>query len=103
MPDRRTSGAAHDEREEEQVRYIDDLMPVFDEEGVDSVFRFSFFAGRSPHRTQGGPDLDMASYSIVKLLDEKHGIPSSARAYPDLPWEPKEAFHALAGRYAALG
>ncbi|MER7136825.1 hypothetical protein ACIBVM_09680 [[Kitasatospora] papulosa] len=94
------SGLVRDEGE--QVRYIDDLMPVFDEEGVDSVFWFSFIAGRSPHRTQGGPDLDMASYSIVKLLDEKHGIPSPARAYPDLPWEPKEAFHALAGRYAAL-
>ncbi|MFD6276351.1 hypothetical protein ACFWFI_12375 [Streptomyces sp. NPDC060209] len=45
----------------------------------------------------------MASYSIVKLLEKEHGIPSSARAYPDMPWEPKEAFHAPADRYRAFG
>ncbi|GAA4235705.1 hypothetical protein FHR32_007671 [Streptosporangium album] len=49
--------------EGEQVRYPNDLMPVFEEEG----------------------------------------IPASARTYPDLPWEPKEVFHALADRYQALG
>ncbi|MFE9865188.1 hypothetical protein ACFYPZ_21050 [Streptomyces sp. NPDC005506] len=89
--------------ESEQVRYIDDLMPIFDEEGVDSVFWFSFVDGRNPHRTHSGPDLDMASYAIVKLLEKDHGIPSSSRAYPDMPWEPKEAFYALAGRYQGVG
>lgn len=89
--------------ESEQVRYIDDLMPIFDEEGVDSVFWFSFIDGRNPHRTLSGPDLDMASYAIVKLLEQDHGIPSSSRAYPDMPWEPKEAFYALAGRYQGVG
>ncbi|MGW3736984.1 hypothetical protein [Streptomyces sp. NPDC005148] len=89
--------------ESEQVRYIDDLMTVFDEEGVDSVFWFSFVYGRNPHRTHSGPDLDMASYAIVKLLEKDHGIPSSSRAYPDMPWEPKEAFYALADRYQGVG
>ncbi|MFF1844494.1 hypothetical protein ACFVW9_22520 [Streptomyces sp. NPDC058217] len=89
--------------ESEQVRYIDDLMPIFDEEGVDSVFWFSFVDGRNPHRTLSGPDLDMASYAIVKLLEKDHGIPSSSRAYPDMPWEPKEAFYALADRYQGVG
>ncbi|MGW0792316.1 hypothetical protein ACWD04_29845 [Streptomyces sp. NPDC002911] len=88
--------------ESEQVRYIDDLMPIFDEEGVDSVFWFSFIDCRAPHRTDGAPDLDMASYGIVKLLEKDHGIPSSSRAYPDMPWEPKRAFYALAGRYQCL-
>ncbi|MET9105372.1 hypothetical protein [Streptomyces zhihengii] len=88
--------------ESEQVRYIDDLMPIFDEEGVDSVFWFSFIDCRAPHRTDGRPDLDMASYGIVKLLEEDHGIPLPSRAYPDMPWEPKRAFYALAGRYQRL-
>ncbi|MGW1888251.1 hypothetical protein [Streptomyces sp. NPDC001970] len=44
----------------------------------------------------------MASYGIVKLLDEAHGIPVSARAYPGTPWEPKEAFQARADHYQGL-
>jgi hypothetical protein len=88
--------------EGEQVRYLNDLMPIFEKEGVDSVFWFSFADYRNPHRPHTGPDLDMASYAIVKLLDEDSGIPASARTYPDLPWEPKEAFHALANHYKGL-
>ncbi|MFE3515259.1 hypothetical protein [Streptomyces sp. NPDC059166] len=89
--------------EGEQVRYIDEIMPVLAEEGVDSVFWFSFLDGRSPHRTHGGPDLDMASYSIVKLIEEEEARPSRPGIWTGLPWEPKEAFHALAGHYARLG
>jgi hypothetical protein len=33
-------------------------------------------------------DLDMASYALVK-------------SFPDLPWEPKESFRAVAGWYGA--
>lgn len=84
--------------EGEQVRYLDDLMTVFEEEGVDSVFWFSFAGFATPHRTTG-PDEDMASYGIVKILDEQSSYPAEARTYPDMPWEPKEAFHALARRY----
>ncbi|MFG2427301.1 hypothetical protein [Streptomyces sp. NPDC048590] len=89
--------------EGEQVRYIEEIMPVLTEEGVDSVFWFSFLDGRSPHRPNGGPDLDMASYSIVKLLDESGADPSRSRTWAGLPWEPKEAFHALASHYAPVG
>jgi len=87
--------------EGEQVRYLDDLMTVFEEEDVDSVFWFSFAGFATPHRASG-PDEDMASYGIVKILDEQSGYPEDARTYPDTPWEPKEAFHALARRYKAL-
>ena len=62
--------------EGEQVRYLDDLIPIFEDEGVDSVFWFSFAGYGTPHGLKG-PD-------------------------PDLPWEPKQAFHALANRYKAL-
>ncbi|GAA2591664.1 hypothetical protein [Streptomyces tubercidicus] len=86
--------------EGEQVRYLDDLMTVFEGEGVDSVFWFSFAGFSTPHRTSG-PDEDLASYGIVKVLDEHSGYPADKRAYPDMPWEPKQAFHALATRYRA--
>ena len=36
-------------------------------------------------------DLDMASYSLVKSYADKHGT-----TYPDMPWEPKESFKAVA-------
>ncbi|WP_407554679.1 hypothetical protein QOM21_33075 [Streptomyces sp. Pv4-95] len=86
--------------EGEQVRYLDDLITVFEEEGVDTLFWFSFAGYSTPHRASG-PDPDLASYGIVTVLDENSGIPASARTYPDMPWEPKRAFHALADHYGA--
>ena len=49
-----------------------------------------------PHRPDGDPrdDLDLASYGIVKVFDDRHGD-----TYPDMPWEPKAAFAALAEYY----
>ena len=39
-------------------------------------------------------DLDMASYGVVKVLEDRPG-----HSYPDIPWEPKAAFTALADSY----
>ena len=36
-------------------------------------------------------NFDMASYGVVKVLEGRHGHP-----YPDMAWEPKAAFAALA-------
>jgi hypothetical protein len=51
------------------------------------------------HRPDGDPreDLDLASYGIVKVYEDRLGT-----TYPDLPWEPKAAFAALAGCYRDL-
>jgi hypothetical protein len=69
-------------REEgEQVRYFAELLDVFEEEGVDSAFWFTFAGYGRPG------DLDLGSYGVVKMLD-------------DTRWEPKEVFHAMAARYA---
>ncbi|WP_053161322.1 hypothetical protein [Streptomyces caatingaensis] len=91
--------------EDEQVRYLDDLMTVFEEEGVDTVFWFSFAGYAHPHRPSGGPDRDLASYGIVEVYadDAEGAVPASARTYPGMPWEPKKAFHALAERYRRPG
>jgi hypothetical protein len=82
--------------EEGQARYLRELLEVFDAEGVDSAFVFTFALHDYPHRPNGDPreDLDLASYGIVKVLDAGHG-----EAYPDLPWEPKAAFRTLAETY----
>ncbi|HEX5287326.1 MAG TPA: hypothetical protein VFX25_00530 [Streptosporangiaceae bacterium] len=49
-----------------------------------------------PHRPDGDPrlDLDLASPGIVRVLEG-----GSGRAYPGLPWEPKQAFTAVAESY----
>ena len=85
------------ERDEtEQVTYLRELLDVFETEGVDSAFVFTFVATQFPHRPDGDPrdDLDVGSYAIVKTLDSGRGT-----TYPDMPWEPKAAFAALAEVY----
>ena len=39
----------------------------------------------------------MASFGVVKVLDHQGG--ARGQRYPDMPWEPKEAFDVLADRY----
>jgi hypothetical protein len=80
--------------EEGQARCLRELLEVFEAEGVDSAFVFTFALHDFPHRPDGDPreDLDLASYGIVKVLEDHHG-----EAYPDMPWEPKAAFRTLAG------
>ncbi|GAA4060261.1 hypothetical protein [Actinomadura miaoliensis] len=71
-------GAVPDE--EEQVRYLNELLDIFEEEGVDTALWFSFANFDKPR------DRDIASYGVVRMLDETH-------------WEPKKVFHAMSARY----
>ena len=66
--------------EDEQVRYLNELLDIFEEEGVDTALWFSFANYDKPG------DSDIASYGVVRLLDETR-------------WEPKKVFHAMAARY----
>jgi hypothetical protein len=79
-----------------QATYLRELLEVFDSEGVDSAFVFAFALHGYPHRPDGDLcfDLALASYGIVKMLEGRHGD-----TYPDLCWEPKAAFTALADFY----
>ncbi|WP_020575505.1 hypothetical protein [Actinopolymorpha alba] len=72
-------GAVRDEGE--QVRYFTELLDVFEEEGIDSAFWFTFAGYARPG------DRDLGSYGVVRMLD-------------DTRWEPKEVFHTMAARYA---
>ncbi|MGW7482425.1 hypothetical protein ACWGH8_27970 [Nonomuraea muscovyensis] len=71
-------GARPDEGE--QVRYLTELLDVFEEEGVETALWFTF-AGY----TRTGP-ADLGSYGVVRMLGAT-------------TWEPKEVFHAMAARY----
>jgi hypothetical protein len=79
-----------------QAKYLRELLEVFDAEGVDSAFVFVLALYDHVHRPDGDPrdDLDLASYGVVKVFEDRRGD-----TYPDLPWEPKAAFDALADYY----
>ncbi|HEX5598553.1 MAG TPA: hypothetical protein VFX61_21420 [Micromonosporaceae bacterium] len=79
-----------------QAAYLRELLEAFEAGGIDSAFVFTFALYDYPHRPDGDPrnDLDLASYGIVKVFDDRHGD-----TYPDMPWEPKAAFTAIAEHY----
>jgi hypothetical protein len=82
--------------ESEQSRYMRELLELYAAEGVDSAFWFTFASYELPHREDPQFDLDLGAYGIVKMLDDGFGA-----AYPDMRWEPKQAFHTLAEIYGA--
>ena len=79
-----------------QATYLNELLEIFETEGVDSTFVFLFALENYPHRPDGDlrDDLDLASPSIVKVLEGRNGT-----TYPDMTWEPKAAFAAVAECY----
>ncbi|WP_250564336.1 hypothetical protein [Sphaerisporangium fuscum] len=80
--------------EDEQVRYLTDLLAIFEEEAVDTAFWFTFAGYHMPYDPDPRLDLDLGAYGVVRVLKDGTGT-----AYPDLAWEPKKAFHALAAAY----
>lgn len=79
-----------------QARYFDELLEIFETTGVHAAFPYLFALYSLPHRPDGPPalDLDLASLGVVKVFEDRNGT-----AYPDMPWEPKVAFDAIARRY----
>jgi hypothetical protein len=80
--------------EEEQATCLRELLAVFGAEGVDAAFVCTFIEWHKPHRTDPREDLDMASWGVVKVLEDRPGD-----TYPDMVWEPKAAFRMLADHY----
>jgi hypothetical protein len=85
------AGLVRDERE--QAALARELLSLYEEEGVDSAFWFTFASYGLPHRRDPRHDLDLGSYGLVKILESPGG--------GGLPWEPKEAFDEVARFYAA--
>jgi hypothetical protein len=78
-----------------QARELTDVLSILDGVGVDGAFVFTFVSPTSPYNEDSQYDLDMASYSLVKSYADKHGT-----TYPDMPWEPKKSFKAVADYFA---
>ena len=85
--------------EGEQATYLRELLEVFDSEGVDAAFVYTFARYDLPHRDDPHTDLDRVSAGVVKVFDARTSD-ARDRLYPDMAWEPKEAFDALRDCYA---
>ena len=83
--------------EDEQARYISELLDIFNTEGVDTAFVYTFARYDLPHRSNPREDFDLASRGIVKVLDGQS--PVVVRRHSDMPWEPKAAFDTFAHCY----
>jgi len=79
-----------------QAREIIDQLDILERAGVNGTFVFTFVFPNNPYDDEPIHDLDMASYSLVKSY--AHG--RRGATYPDMTWEPKEAFWAVAEHYA---
>ncbi len=82
--------------EDEQAACLRELLDILEEEAVESAFVNTFARYDLPHIPGSRDDFDMASYGVVKVLEEGTGD-----TYAGMPWEPKAAFRALADRYGA--
>jgi hypothetical protein len=80
--------------EEEQAAYLRELLEVFEAEGIDAAFVYTFARYDLPYHDDPQVDLDRASAGVVKVFDAQDG--ARGRRYPDMPWEPKAAFDVLA-------
>ncbi|MCZ8522983.1 MULTISPECIES: hypothetical protein [Paenibacillus] len=86
---------SYERDEAEQSQYFNDSVNVFEEAGVDTAFWCTFACHNLPYSEDPNHDYDIASYGIVRVLQEGRGA-----TYPDMPWEPKEVFYTIAARYA---
>jgi hypothetical protein len=81
--------------EQAQARLLVDQLQLLDRAGVDRAFVMSFSFPIVPYSEDPSHDLDATALSIVRTLPHgQHGT-----TYPDVGWEPKAAFHAVARYY----
>jgi hypothetical protein len=91
--------AIHPRDESAQARMLIDQLTDLDQRGVAGAFVTSFSFPLAPYDDDSLHDIDATALSIVRTLRRgRHGT-----TYPDMPWEPKEAFHALAAFHRRAG
>jgi hypothetical protein len=80
-----------------QARELVDQLTILDNAGVYGAFVSTFEEQTKPYDDDPRYDLDMGSLSLVKYYEggKKHGT-----TYPDMSWEPKESFRAVADYYS---
>jgi hypothetical protein len=87
----------HERSEELQAHCLHRQLALLDSAGVDGAFVFTFTAPLWPHDDDPKHDLDTDSFSLVKSCPGRR----RGTAYPDMAWEPKDAFRAVASYYAS--
>jgi hypothetical protein len=99
--------------EAEQAREITECLDIFEAGGADTAFVHTFVQPLSPWNPDPRFDFDLASYSLVRSFASRLGDLASefpkvpwdttqhGTTYPDMPWEPKESFRAVAAWNAA--
>jgi hypothetical protein len=79
-----------------QATELADQLRELDAAGIDGGFIMTFVSPIFPYDSDPKYDLDMGNYSLVKTYaDGNRGT-----TYPDMAWEPKEAFWKVAEFYA---
>jgi hypothetical protein len=79
-----------------QARELADTLDELEHPGVAGALLCTFVTPEALTDDDPRYDIDMDSMSIVKSLPGgRHG-----KVYPDMPWEPKEAFAAVAHHFA---
>ncbi len=79
-----------------QAHYDQELLDIFAEEPLEASFLFTFVNYNLPYDPDPQFDLDVASYSIVKVLPK--GV--TGKTYAGMPWDLKEAFKTVANHPA---
>jgi hypothetical protein len=87
----------HARDEKWQADKIVETLGILDHAGVEGAFVFQFVSQITPYSENPKHDLDMASSSLVAYYEggRRHG-----KTYPDMAWEPKQSFSAVANYYA---
>jgi hypothetical protein len=78
-----------------QAKKLVETLDILDNAGADGAFVSGFLSQITPYSDDPRYDLDMASSSLVKYFEGRR----RGSTYPDMPWEPKESFRAVAEYY----
>ncbi len=76
--------------EQVQADYLDELLDVFEAEGVYGAFVWNFIEPDSPYSPDPRRDLDMAGFAVVRCDDD---YAATGR------WTPKAGYDTLARRF----
>jgi len=79
-----------------QAKKLVETLDILEKAGVDGAFISLFISEITPYSDEARYDLDMASMSLVKYFEGAR----RGTTYPDMPWEPKESFRAVAEYYS---
>ena len=78
-----------------QARELTETLSILDAAGVDGCFVAEFVTAGATFSEEARYDLDMNAFALVKTYRRSKGT-----TYPDMNWEPKQSFHAVAEFYA---